>query len=221
MKHIKIIKALRIKIISFFLIISINNASAVQQSDKINPENFNVNIEKFLKLKSEGKPIIGRKWMVVTANQQASKVAAKILTKGGTAVDAMISAQLALGLVEPESSGLGGGAFLVYFNNFTNQITTLDGRETAPLNVDEKMFQDSNGKPIKFFDAVVGGKSVGTPGTPALLEKAHKKWGKIKWPILFEDVIKLAEKGFIVSNKLSSSIQKSKKSLSKFKRTKD
>ena len=221
MKHIKIIKALRIKIISFFLIISINNASAVQQSDKINPENFNVNIEKFLKLKSEGKPIIGRKWMVVTANQQASKVAAKILTKGGTAVDAMISAQLALGLVEPESSGLGGGAFLVYFNNFTNQITTLDGRETAPLNVDEKMFQDSNGKPIKFFDAVVGGKSVGTPGTPALLEKAHKKWGKIKWPILFEDVIKLAEKGFIVSNKLSSSIQKSKESLSKFKRTKD
>jgi gamma-glutamyltranspeptidase/glutathione hydrolase len=221
MKHIKIIKALRIKIISFFLIISINNASAVQQSDKINPENFNVNIEKFLKLKSEGKPIIGRKWMVVTANQQASKVAAKILTKGGTAVDAMISAQLALGLVEPESSGLGGGAFLVYFNNFTNQITTLDGRETAPLNVDEKMFQDSNGKPIKFFDAVVGGKSVGTPGTPALLEKAHKKWGKIKWPILFEDVIKLAEKGFIISNKLSSSIQKSKKSLSKFKRTKD
>ena len=221
MKHIKIIKVLRIKIISFFLIISINNASAVQQSDKINPENFNVNIEKFLKLKSEGKPIIGRKWMVVTANQQASKVAAKILTRGGTAVDAMISAQLALGLVEPESSGLGGGAFLVYFNNFTNQITTLDGRETAPLNVDEKMFQDSNGKPIKFFDAVVGGKSVGTPGTPALLEKAHKKWGKIKWPILFEDVIKLAEKGFIVSNKLSSSIQKSKKSLSKFKRTKD
>ena len=74
MKHIKIIKVLRIKIISFFLIISINNASAVQQSDKINPENFNVNIEKFLKLKSEGKPIIGRKWMVVTANQQASKV---------------------------------------------------------------------------------------------------------------------------------------------------
>ena len=221
MKHIKIIKVLRIKIISFFLIISINNASAVQQSDKINPENFNVNIEKFLKLKSEGKPIIGRKWMVVTANQQASKVAAKILSKGGTAVDAMISAQLVLGLVEPESSGLGGGAFLVYFNNSTNKITTLDGRETAPLNVDEKMFQDPNGKAIKFFDAVVGGKSVGTPGTPALLEKAHKKWGKIKWPILFEDVIKLAEKGFIVSNKLSSSIQKSKKSLSKFKRTKD
>jgi gamma-glutamyltranspeptidase/glutathione hydrolase len=159
--------------------------------------------------------------MVVTANQQASKVAAKILSKGGTAVDAMISAQLVLGLAEPESSGLGGGAFLVYFNNSTNKITTLDGRETAPLNVDEKMFQDSNGKAIKFFDAVIGGKSVGTPGTPALLEIAHKKWGKIKWSILFEDAIELADKGFVVSKKLSSSIQKNQKSLSKFKKTKN
>ena len=221
MSYIKLIKIFKIKILSFFLFIFINNAFAVQQSDKIKPEIFNINTDKFLKLKNEGKPIIARKWMVVTANQQASKVAAKILSKGGTAVDAMISAQLVLGLVEPESSGLGGGAFLVYFNSSTNKITTLDGRETAPLNVDEKMFQDPNGKAIKFFDAVVGGKSVGTPGTPALLENAHKKWGKIKWSILFEDAIELADKGFVVSKKLSSSIQKNQKSLSKFKRTKN
>ena len=221
MNNLKLIKIFNIKILSFFLFIFINNAFAVQQSDKIKPEIFNINTDKFLKLKNEGKPIIARKWMVVTANQQASKVAAKILSKGGTAVDAMISAQLVLGLVEPESSGLGGGAFLVYFNSSTNKITTLDGRETAPLNVDEKMFQDPNGKAIKFFDAVVGGKSVGTPGTPALLENAHKKWGKIKWSILFEDAIELADKGFVVSKKLSSSIQKNQKSLSKFKRTKN
>ena len=221
MNNLKLIKIFNIKILSFFLFILINNAFAVQQSDKIKPEIFNINTDKFLKLKNEGKPIIARKWMVVTANQQASKVAAKILSKGGTAVDAMISAQLVLGLVEPESSGLGGGAFLVYFNSSTNKITTLDGRETAPLNVDEKMFQDPNGKAIKFFDAVVGGKSVGTPGTPALLENAHKKWGKIKWSILFEDAIELADKGFVVSKKLSSSIQKNQKSLSKFKRTKN
>ena len=221
MNNLKLIKIFNIKILSFFLFIFINNAFAVQQSDKIKPEIFNINTDKFLKLKNEGKPIIARKWMVVTANQQASKVAAKILSKGGTAVDAMISAQLVLGLVEPESSGLGGGAFLVYFNSSTNKITTLDGRETAPLNVDEKMFQDSNGKAIKFFDAVVGGKSVGTPGTPALLEIAHKKWGKIKWSILFENAIELADKGFVVSKKLSSSIQKNQKSLSKFKRTKN
>ena len=221
MNNLKLIKIFNIKILSFFLFIFINNAFAVQQSDKIKPEIFNINTDKFLKLKNEGKPIIARKWMVVTANQQASKVAAKILSKGGTAVDAMISAQLVLGLVEPESSGLGGGAFLVYFNSSTNKITTLDGRETAPLNVDEKMFQDPNEKAIKFFDAVVGGKSVGTPGTPALLENAHKKWGKIKWSILFEDAIELADKGFVVSKKLSSSIQKNQKSLSKFKRTKN
>jgi gamma-glutamyltranspeptidase/glutathione hydrolase len=221
MNYKKLIKIFNIKILSFFLFIFIKNAFAVQQSDKIKPEIFNINTDKFLKLKNEGKPIIARKWMVVTANQQASKVAAKILSKGGTAVDAMISAQLVLGLAEPESSGLGGGAFLVYFNNSTNKITTLDGRETAPLNVDEKMFQDSNGKAIKFFDAVIGGKSVGTPGTPALLEIAHKKWGKIKWSILFEDAIELADKGFVVSKKLSSSIQKNQKSLSKFKKTKN
>src|SRR5210317_447965 len=221
MNNLKLIKIFNIKILSFFLFIFINNAFAVQKSNKIKPEIFNINTDKFLKLKNEGKPIIARKWMVVTANQQASKVAAKILSKGGTAVDAMISAQLVLGLVEPESSGLGGGAFLVYFNSSTNKITTLDGRETAPLNVDEKMFQDPNGKAIKFFDAVVGGKSVGTPGTPALLENAHKKWGKIKWSILFENAIELADKGFVVSKKLSSSIQKNQKSLSKFKRTKN
>ena len=221
MNNKELIKVFKIIILSIFLIIPINNAIALQQSDKINPENYNIKTEKFINLKNNGKPIIAKKWMVVTANQQASKIAAKILSQGGTAVDAMISAQLALGLVEPESSGLGGGAFLVYFNNFTNQLTTLDGRETAPLNVDEKMFQDSDGAPIKFFDAVVGGKSVGTPGTLALLEKAHKKWGRLKWSVLFDDIIELAEKGFVVSNKLSSSIQKNQKSLSKFKRTRD
>ena len=221
MRYKKLIKVFKIKIVSVFLILLINNAIAAQQSDKINPESFNIKTEKFMNLKSVGKPIIAKKWMVVTANQQASNIAAKILSEGGTAVDAMISAQLALGLVEPESSGLGGGAFLVYFNKFTNKITTLDGRETAPLNVNEKMFQDSNGEPIKFFDAVIGGKSVGTPGIPALLEIAHKKWGRIKWSVLFEDVIELAEKGFIVSNKLNSSIQKNQKSLNKFRRTRN
>ena len=140
--------------------------------------------------------------------------------KGGTAADAMISAQLVLGLVEPESSGLGGGAFLVYFDSKTKKITTLDGRETAPLLIKENVFQDIDGNSLKFFDAVIGGKSVGTPGTPALLEMAYKKWGKTKWSLLFDDAINLSNNGFIVSNKLSSSIKKSKKSLSKFLKTK-
>jgi len=104
-----------------------------QKSDLNDSENYNFNtVNEFLKLKKQGKPVISNKWMVVTANSQASKAAARILEKGGTAADAMISAQLVLGLVEPESSGLGGGAFLVYFDSKTKKITTLDGRETAP-----------------------------------------------------------------------------------------
>ena len=132
----------------------------------------------------------------------------------------MISAQLVLGLVEPESSGLGGGAFLVYFDNKKKEVITLDGRETAPLLVKEDLFQDSNGNPLKFFDAVVGGKSVGTPGTPALLEEAYKRWGKTKWSLLFKDAINLSKNGFVISKKLSSSITRNKNSLSKFKNTK-
>ena len=196
-------------------------ANGNQKSDLNNSENYKLNKESdFLKLKKEGKPVISDKWMVVTANIQASKIAAKILKNGGTATDAMISAQLVLGLVEPESSGLGGGAFLVYFDNKTKEIITLDGRETAPLLIKENIFQDTNGNPLKFFDAVVGGKSVGTPGTPALLEEAYKRWGKTDWSLLFEDAINLSKNGFVISKKLSSSIKRSKRSLSKFLNTK-
>ena len=206
----------------FFLFITISyTARSEQISDKINPEVFNINTQnKNIKLKKERKPVTSDNWMVVTANSQASVVAGKILAKGGTAVDAMISAQLVLGLVEPESSGLGGGAFLVYFDNKKKEIITLDGRETAPLLVKEDLFQDSNGNPLRFFDAVVGGKSVGTPGTPALLEEAYKRWGKTKWSLLFKDAINLSKNGFVISKKLSSSITRSKNSLSKFKNTK-
>jgi len=183
----------------FFLLITISyTARSEQISDKINPEVFNINTQnKNIKLKEERKPVTSDNWMVVTANPQASVVAGKILEKGGTAVDAMISAQLVLGLVEPESSGLGGGAFLVYFDNNKKEVITLDGRETAPLLVKEDLFQDSNGNPLKFFDAVVGGKSVGTPGTPALLEEAYKRWGRTKWSLLFKDAINLSNNGFI------------------------
>jgi gamma-glutamyltranspeptidase/glutathione hydrolase len=206
----------------FFLFITISyTARSEQISDKINPEVFNVDTQnKNIELKKERKPVTSDNWMVVTANSQASVAAGKILAKGGTAVDAMISAQLVLGLVEPESSGLGGGAFLVYFDNKKKEVITLDGRETAPLLVKEDLFQDSNGNPLKFFDAVVGGKSVGTPGTPALLEEAYKRWGKTKWSLLFKDAINLSKNGFVISKKLSSSITRSKNSLSKFKNTK-
>ena len=209
------------KLMMFIFLLFPFVANGNQKSDLNNSENYKLYKESvFLKLKKEGKPVISDKWMVVTANIQASKIAAKILKNGGTAADAMISAQLVLGLVEPESSGLGGGAFLVYFDNKTKEVITLDGRETAPLLIKENIFQDTNGNPLKFFDAVVGGKSVGTPGTPALLEEAYKRWGKTDWSLLFEDAINLSKNGFVISKKLSSSIKRSKRSLSKFLNTK-
>ena len=206
-----------------FLILKNINVIASQKSDNISPEIYDLNllINKNINLKKIGKPIISKNWMVVTANRKASEAAARILHAGGNAIDAMITAQLVLGLVEPESSGLGGGTFLVYYENKTKKLTTLDGRETAPLEVKSDYFLDNNSNPLTFFEAVVGGKSVGVPGTPALLEKAHKKWGKKKkWKKLFNDPIHLAIKGFPVSKKLSSSIEKNRKSLEKYRNTK-
>ena len=200
---------------------------ASQKSDEIAPESFNLNSkasvlnDESLNLKQSRVPVSSKKWMVVTANRAASVSAAKILNNGGTAVDAMISAQLILGLVEPESSGLGGGAFLAYYDNLSKKMQTLDGRETAPINIKPNHFYDNNGKILKFYDAVEGGKSVGVPGVVALLEKAHKKWGKIKWSKLFLDAIELAENGFIISKKLSSSIKKNRLSLQKFTNTRN
>ena len=227
MKLLKRLVVLQIRfktllLINFLIMINFT-VIASQKSDGISPEIYDLNLlmNKNLELKKNGKPVIANKWMVVTANKKASEAAARVLHSGGNAIDAMVTAQLVLGLVEPESSGLGGGAFLVYYEKKTKKLITLDGRETAPLEVKADHFQDKKGNPLTFFEAVVGGKSVGVPGTPALLEKAHQKWGKKKWEELFKDAIQLAEKGFPVSKKLSSSIKKNRKSLKKYKITKN
>ena len=157
--------------------------------------------------------------MVVTANPLASEVGAKILQNGGTAADAMVAVQAMLGLVEPQSSGLGGGAFLVWFDAKTKEITTLDGRETAPSGVNPKMFLDKKGKPLKFFEAVVGGLSVGVPGTPALMEVAQKRWGNQLWSSLFKHAISVAETGFKVSPRLAKLIDYDQERLKTFKAT--
>jgi len=124
-----------------------------------------------------------------------------------------------LGLVEPQSSGLGGGAFLVWYDAASGQLTTLDGRETAPLAATPTLFQDDDGEPLAFFDAVVGGLSVGTPGTPALLEEAHRRWGRSPWPSLFSDGIRLADEGFLVSPRLASLVENDAERLSRFPAT--
>ncbi len=174
-----------------------------------------------LAARDAGRPVEAQTWMVAAANPLAVEAGARVLETGGTAADAMIAVQAVLGLVEPQSSGLGGGAFLVWYDGASGELTTLDGRETAPLAATPRLFQDAAGEPLDFFDAVVGGRSVGVPGTPALLQKAHEKWGRADWPALFEDAIRLAEGGFPVSPRLATMVAADALRLGRFAPTRD
>ncbi len=174
-----------------------------------------------LATKSAGAPVVADEWMIAAANPLAVDAGADVLRSGGTAADAMIAVQAVLGLVEPQSSGLGGGAFLVWFDAQSGELTTLDGRETAPMAVTPTVFQDENGEPLGFFDAVVGGLSVGTPGTPRLMEDAHRRWGRANWGSLFDPAISLAEGGFVVSERMASSIEGDAERLGRFGATAD
>ena len=148
--------------------------------------------------------------MIAAANPLAAEAGRDILRAGGSAVDAAIAAQMVLNLVEPQSSGIGGGAFLVHFSADSGNIDTYDGRETAPASVTPDMFLDGDGKPMKFYDAVVGGLSVGVPGLLRALELAHRDHGKLPWARLFEPAIALAETGFAVSPRLHEMIARDK-----------
>ncbi|QJC56073.1 Glutathione hydrolase proenzyme [Polaromonas vacuolata] len=142
------------------------------------------------------------KFSVAAANPLATQAGYDILKKGGSAVDAAIAVQMVLGLVEPQSSGLGGGAFLLHFDGKT--VEAFDGRETAPTEADENLLLSKDGQPMPFYTAVVGGLSVGTPGAVRMLELAHQQHGKLPWASLFEPAIELAEQGFEISPRLYS-----------------
>ena len=141
-------------------------------------------------------------YMVVAANPYASWAGKNILEKGGSAIDAAVAVQSMLSLVEPQSSGIGGGAFILYWDNKNKVLHTFDGRETAPKAVNSHWFIERN-KPMRWIDAVVGGKSVGVPGAVKALEMAQKEFGKLPWNTLFDDSIKTAEDGFKVSPRLA------------------
>ncbi|MEL7183232.1 MAG: gamma-glutamyltransferase [Pseudomonadota bacterium] len=158
-------------------------------------------------------PVEAETWMVAAANPLASEAGAEVLRAGGSAADAMVAVQAVLGLVEPQSSGLGGGAFLVYYDAASGEVTTLDGRETAPLAATPTLFQ-VDGERMGFFDAVVGGLSVGTPGTPMLMEEAHRRWGSANWGSLFDAAIGHAEDGFPVSLRMSMAVTNDQERLS-------
>jgi len=146
------------------------------------------------------------KFMVAAANPHAAQAGYDVLKRGGNAIDAMVATQLVLGLVEPQSSGLGGGAFLVYYNAQDDRVTTFDGRETAPMAANPRLFQSEDGEKLKFWDAVVGGLSVGTPGTVRLMHETHKAHGSLSWDSLVHPAIQLAESGFPVSERLNKLI---------------
>ncbi|MRI31447.1 gamma-glutamyltransferase [Endozoicomonas sp. OPT23] len=161
------------------------------------------------------------KQMVAAANPLAAKAGRDVLAKGGSAADAAIAVQLVLNLVEPQSSGIGGGAFALYFDGKSQTLATLDGRESAPSEATEALFLDEKGKPLKFYDAVVGGRSVGTPGTVKLLEEMHSRYGKLAWKELFQPAIELADSGFAISPRLAKLIEKDKARLSRYSKTRD
>jgi gamma-glutamyltranspeptidase/glutathione hydrolase len=145
---------------------------------------------------------------VAAANPLATDAGYQILKAGGSAVDAAIAVQMVLGLVEPQSSGLAGGAFLLHWDGV--KLLALDGRETAPAAADEKLFLQRDGKPMPFQQAVVGGLSVGVPGVLRMLEQAHKTYGQLPWASLFEPAIALAEQGFAVSPRLHIQLKEEK-----------
>jgi len=145
----------------------------------------------------------GKEYMLASANPYASEAGFNILEKGGSAIDTAIAVQLVLTLVEPQSSGIGGGAFILHWNEKAQKLETFDGRETAPQAANSQMFLDENQKPLRWIKAVVGGRSVGVPGVLDALKTAHDKYGKLPWASLFDDAITLAEQGFIVSPRLA------------------
>jgi gamma-glutamyltranspeptidase/glutathione hydrolase len=144
--------------------------------------------------------------MVAAANPLAAEAGREILRRGGSAVDAAIAAQLVLNLVEPESSGIGGGAIMVFWSAKEHRVTTFDGRETAPAAAKPDRFLDAQGKPLNYFDALVGGRSVGVPGLLRMLELAHRRYGKLPWASLFAPAIRLAEAGYPMSEKLNGEL---------------
>ncbi|MCF6179668.1 MAG: gamma-glutamyltransferase [Geopsychrobacter sp.] len=156
--------------------------------------------------RTEQQLVRAHSYLLVSANPYASRAGQQILRKGGSAIDAAIAINMVLTLVEPQSSGLGGGSFILYWDQQDQTLHSYDGRETAPHSVDADLFNSAD-KPLSFQQAVAGGRAVGVPGLLKNLELAHQKHGRLPWAQLFAPAIKLAENGFIVSPRLSKLLQ--------------
>lgn len=159
-------------------------------------------------------------YLVVTANPLATQTGTEIIASGGNAADATVAVQLVLNLVEPQSSGIGGGAFALWHNAGTGDLKSYDGRETAPAMATPKLFLDANDQAMGFWRAVIGGRSVGVPGTLKLLERLHSDHGVLPWAQLVQPAIQLAREGFEVSPRMARSIA-SARGLANFSSTRE
>ena len=148
-------------------------------------------------------PVHARHQMVVAAHPVAAAAGAAVLDAGGNAIDAAIATQLVLNVVEPQSSGIGGGAFILHYDRSSRRLRVYDGREVAPAGADEKLFLDQAGQPMRFVDALVGGRSVGVPGVVRLLEAVHRRHGRLPWARLVEPAEQRAREGFAISPRLN------------------
>ena len=147
------------------------------------------------------------KGMVVAANPHAAQAGVEVLRAGGSAADAAIAVQAVLGLVEPQSSGIAGGAFLVFYDAGTGKVSAYNGREKAPSAIDETLFLGEDGQPLRYFEGIISGRSTGVPGVMAMLDMAHKDHGKLPWADNFGAGIKLAEDGFEVSPRMAMLVE--------------
>ena len=143
----------------------------------LSDNNLRANPEAYIGKERATSSLVAKNYMAVTSDPSATKAAYDVLKNNGTAADAAIAAQLVLGLTEPQSSGLGGGAFALYYHAKTQSLVSLDGREVAPMSAHGNYFLKDNGIPMKFFEAVLDGRSIGVPGTPALLGILHEMFG--------------------------------------------
>ncbi|MFK7891884.1 MAG: gamma-glutamyltransferase, partial [Granulosicoccus sp.] len=185
------------RIVSATLLVFLASVASAQEA--VQPEATSAVVE-------DRRSVTAEDYMVASANSIATQFGVEVLQRGGTAADAAVAVQFALNLVEPQSSGIGGGAFLIYWDARSGTLTTYDGREMAPAAATPEYWFGGDGEPVSWFDAVVGGRSVGVPGTLKLLETVHQRYGNQHWSALIEPTRALAEGGFQVSPRLSNAI---------------
>ncbi len=160
-------------------------------------------------------PATATRQMVAAAHPLAAEAGLSVLRRGGGAIDAAVAVQAVLGLVEPQSSGIGGGAFILHWSERAREVSSWDGRETAPASARPDLFLRADGTPMGFHEAAVGGRAVGVPGAVAVLDEAHRAHGMLPWEELFRDAITIARQGFAVSPRLAAAIAADRERLSR------